>query len=62
LKTFIDPKILTYIPSKLNTTELTERIWLGILKTFTLPPLPSAPIAIKSPLLDCFVDDGSLFS
>lgn len=51
----------THIRSNLNITELTERIWVGVLRTFILPPLPSAPTAIKSPLLDLFADDDSLF-
>lgn len=55
----------TYIALKLNSstksTELTEKLWLGFLRTLILPPLPSAPTAIKFPLLEPFVDVDSLF-
>lgn len=41
--------------------EPTRKVWLGDLRTLILPPLPSAPTAIKSPLLEPFAETDSLF-
>lgn len=41
--------------------EPTWKVWFGDLRTLTLPPLPSAPTAINSPLIEAFGVTDSFF-